>query len=121
MISVTVSLASALICLNGVCHPALIGADVSHTPPGSYSIEQQLAVDPLYGGDVLVFKTEQDGTYAIHRLWDGRPEEQREYRLSQGTEKERRISAGCINVADDVYRWLRTYCNTGCTLTITEK
>lgn len=105
MISITVHLASALICISGACQPALVGAD---TPPGQYRLERAITPVAGYGGSVLAFHQDASGTYAIHRPWLGRPAERREERL-YGTGS-RVITAGCINVTPELYNWLETYC-----------
>lgn len=87
------------------CHNALIGGD---TPRGTYTLQQRLTDDPFYGGDVLQFREDDREVYAIHRVWLGRPKEQRGRRLEMSDPKQRTITKGCINVSPAVYNALVT-------------
>ncbi len=82
------------------CHNALVGKD---TPRGTYTLQQRLTSDPFYGGDVLQFKEDPDEVFAVHRVWRGRPAEQRERRLKSRDAKQRQVTKGCINVDPEVY------------------
>lgn len=99
--TVTVLLSAALLCIQGVCHHALVGQD---TPTGSYTAVRMAAEDPLYGGDVLAFARNDTGAvFAIHRTWLGNSAERRQWRLQQDDPAQRVISQGCINIAPEVY------------------
>ena len=107
MISITVYLAASLLCISDVCYPALVGKE---TPIGQYQLRAVKTTDSGYGGSVLAFHEDPHGLFAIHRPWLERPYEKREERLAgKGS---RVITAGCINVANDVYGWLENNCST---------
>lgn len=106
--TVVVSLGLATICFLGQCHPALVGAT---TPAGRYQLHQRLVVSPGYGGDILAFKEEESGLFAIHRLWLGRPAEQRAERLASARTGQRQaVTGGCINVDEATYASLVDCC-----------
>ena len=99
--TLVVYLASALLCADGQCYPALVGAD---TPLGHFDVHRRYVEAEGYGGDVLQFKETASTVYAIHRVWLGRPQEHRLERLASPDAAVRRaITGGCINVAPDVY------------------
>ena len=112
--SVIVDISTAVICfisqLGGTlqCHPVLIGAD---TPRGSFIINQRITEDPGYGGDVLQFKEDATGVYAIHRVYLLNPKERRAERLKSADPARRRITNGCINVDPEVYSQLVDCCS----------
>jgi hypothetical protein len=91
------------------CRNALIGAD---TPRGTFTLQQRLVDDPLYGGDILQFKEDDTEVYAIHRVWLGRPQEHREKRILSKDPKQRKITKGCINVTKETYEQLLSCCST---------
>lgn len=64
---------------------------------------QRYTESPGYGGDVLQFKEDEKGVYAIHRVWLGNPKEKRQERLKDSNPKNRVISKGCVNVDPEVY------------------
>lgn len=99
---ITVSLSSAILCFSNLCHPALVG---KATPLGTYKIEHRLTNSPGYGGDVLEFKAEKDGSiYAVHRVWLLNPSQHRMQRLENSSASQRNnITGGCINVTPEVY------------------
>lgn len=106
--SVVVSLSLATICFLNQCYPALVGAT---TPAGEYRLSQRLVVAPGYGGDVLAFKEEDAGLFAIHRLWLGVPGERRAERLaSSRTARRRDVTGGCINIDPPTYTKLVDCC-----------
>lgn len=105
---VIVNITLATICFLGQCHPALIGKD---TPVGEFQLIQRLTEQPGYGGDVLQFKETDDAWYAIHRVWTLRPSERREQRLRSQNPADREITAGCVNIAPDVYEKLVDCCS----------
>ena len=113
--TVIVDIAAAIICFAAqpgaelTCRNALIGAD---TPRGEYTLQQRLVVDPLYGGDVLQFREDPDGVFAVHRVWNGRPHERREQRLRSPRAADRKITKGCINVSRETYQELVDCCST---------
>ena len=107
--SVVVSLSLATICFLNQCYPALVG---NTTPPGHYQLYQRLVVSPGYGGDVLVFKEEEQDVLAIHRVWLGAPAQQRPQRLASSQAARRQgVTGGCINVAPEVYAKLIDCCS----------
>lgn len=110
---VIVDIALALICFSNTpgveptCHNALIGGD---TPRGTFTLQQRLVMDPLYGGDVLQFREDPKEIFAIHRVWLGNPKERRAERLASDKAKDRKITKGCINVTPEVYAMLLKCC-----------
>ena len=106
---VEVLLASALICFQGQCYPALIG---DNTRAGKYEqlIPRQTA-DAGYGGEVLQYDEDAKMVYAIHRVWTLRPAQRRVERLQSGKIADRQsVTMGCVNVMPDVYDKLRDCC-----------
>ena len=106
--SVIVSLSLATICFLDQCYPALVG---KATPAGHYQLSERRVLAPGYGGDVLMFKEEPNDLFAIHRVWLGKPSEQRLDRLaSVKVERRRDVTGGCINIAPNVYAKLLNCC-----------
>ena len=100
-VTVTVFLASALLCIGSDCHPALVGKD---TPVGRFGMVRRPVSASGYGGDVMQFGDSPKGIFAIHRVWLGRPAEQRAQRLAGDDAARRRgVTNGCINVTPAVY------------------
>ena len=100
-----VNLDRAEICMESDCRPVLIG---KATPRGEYPLQLAKTDEKGYGGDVLVFKQDDTGAYAVHRIWTQRPSEKRLERIQQDTAR-RIITNGCINVDDETYNKLRRY------------
>lgn len=113
--TVIVDIALATICFasapgaDQMCYNALIGGD---TPRGTFTLQQRLVDDPLYGGDVLQFREDPTAVFAIHRVWLGRPWEKREERLKSSDPKRRKMTKGCINVSRETYQLLLNCCST---------
>lgn len=105
---VIVDITLSLICFMGQCHHALIGND---TPKGEFTLAQVLTKDPGYSGDVLMFDIIDDEMFAIHRVWLLRPQEKRRWRLNQNDPKLRKITKGCVNVDEEVYKELVDCCS----------
>ena len=105
---VTVQIAAALICFAELCYPALVG---TKTPTGEFPLVYGTTEDPGYGGDVLAFYEDEKVVYAIHRLWLLRPEQKRDRRIKSSNPKDRVITAGCINIAPEVYNKLVDCCS----------
>lgn len=83
------------------------------TPPGIYVLKQYTteAPDYTFGGDLLVFKEDNDDVWAIHRVINI-PGEHREQRLQSGNiSKRRNITHGCINIDPEVYKELVDCCS----------
>ncbi len=111
---VIVKLTAALVCFtakdNYACYPALIGPD---TPAGLYTLTHYLTEPPdfLYGGDLLVFKEDNDDVWAIHRVINV-PGQHRIQRLkANDVSKRRNITNGCINIEPEVYEKLVDCCS----------
>ena len=105
---IVVDLLLATICF-GVpqeCYPILVGRE---TPKGEYSLTQRLTEQAGYGGDVIQFYETNTHLYAIHRVWNLKPEQQRNQRLL-GSIKNRYVTGGCINVSSEVYNAIRFCC-----------
>ena len=113
--TIVVDIALAIICFSSqpgeepTCRNALIGSD---TPRGTYTLQQRLVDDPLYGGDVLQFREDPSEVYAIHRVWNGRPYEKRDQRIRSKKASDRRVTKGCINVTNETYDELVNCCST---------
>lgn len=106
--SIVVDISLALICFAGTCHNALVGQD---TPRGEFSLAPYSIEDPRYGGDLLVFKHDSSGVYAVHRVVDV-VGQQRAARLSSPKAEHRMtITAGCINVSNETYDLLMDCCS----------
>ena len=101
-----VDLDRAEICMGSDCQPVLIGKE---TPRGEYHLQLAKTDEAGYGGDVLVFKQDDTGAYAVHRIWTQRPSEKRLERIQQQDAARRIITNGCINVDDETYNQLRRY------------
>lgn len=109
MDEVVVDIAAALICFAGTCYNALVGND---TPRGEFELAPYTIQDPRYGGDLLVFKHDKRGVYAIHRVIDV-PGQQRLARLKSPNPKHRiTVTLGCVNVEPEVYDALMDCCST---------
>ena len=100
-----VDLDRAEICMGSDCRPVLIGKE---TPRGEYHLQLAKTDEAGYSGDVLVFKQDTTGTYAVHRIWTQKPSEKRLERIQQDAER-RVITKGCINVDDETYNKLQQY------------
>jgi hypothetical protein len=112
--TVVVDIATALICFASTCHNALVGVN---TPRGDFTLAPYSIQDPRYGGDLLVFKHDKTGVYAVHRVFDV-PGQQRNARIRSPYAQHRiTITAGCINVTPEVYDLLKDCCS-GSKLTI---
>lgn len=104
--TIVVFLASAMLCIGNQCYPALVGKD---TPIGTYPLIRRYVQASGYGGDVMQFADTPSGIMAIHRVWLGRPKEQRVQRLASKDPARRRfVTNGCINVMPNVYEALVT-------------
>lgn len=101
-----VNLDRAEICMESDCRPVLIG---KATPRGEYHLQLTKTDEAGYGGDVLVFKQDDTGAYAVHRIWTQRPSEKRLERIQQQDAARRIITNGCINVDDETYNKLQQY------------
>jgi len=107
-VEVVVNVAAALICFANACHPVLVGQE---TPRGTFELEPYTIQDSRYGGDLLVFKHDQTGVYAIHRVLDV-PGQQRLARLRSPYAKHRiMVTTGCVNVDPLVYDELMSCCS----------
>jgi len=99
--SVVVFLASALLCIDAQCYPALVGKT---TPTGHFALHRRYVDAKGYGGDVMQFLETRRDIFAIHRVWLGRPRERRAQRLASGKVADRRfVTNGCINITSEVY------------------
>ena len=98
-VPIIVDTQTATACMQDDCYPVLVG---KNTPKGTFGLQLSTTHDPLYKGSVLAFKSDSTGTYAIHRVWNGKPSERRNQRLA-GVVTERLITNGCVNVSDEVY------------------
>ena len=104
-VPIIVDTQTATACIQDDCYPVLVG---KNTPKGTYGLNLSTTPDPLYKGSVLAFKSDSTGTYAIHRVWNGKPTERRNQRLA-GTVSDRLITNGCINVSDDTYEIFKSH------------
>ena len=104
-VPIIVDTQTATACIHDDCYPVLVG---KNTPKGTYGLNLSTTPDPLYKGSVLAFKSDSTGTYAIHRVWNGKPSERRNERL-KGTVSDRLITNGCINVSDDTYEIFKSH------------
>ena len=104
-VPIIVDTQTATACIQDDCFPVLVG---KNTPKGTYGLNLSTTSDPLYKGSVLAFKSDSTGTYAIHRVWNGKPSERRNERL-KGTVSDRLITNGCINVSDDTYEIFKSH------------
>jgi hypothetical protein len=103
-VSITVSLAKALICIAGECFPVLVG---QNTPAGSFDLQLRYTMSEGYGGDVIQFHETDKMVFAIHRIWLLSPKQRRLERLASPTPEDNMITNGCINVAPEVYERLK--------------
>ena len=104
-VPIIVDTQTATACIQDDCYPVLVG---KNTPKGTYGLNLSTTPDSLYKGSVLAFKSDSTGTYAIHRVWNGKPSERRNERL-KGTVSDRLITNGCINVSDDTYEIFKSH------------
>ena len=104
-VPIIVDTQTATACIQDDCYPVLVG---KNTPKGTFGLQLSTTPDPLYKGSVLAFKSDSTGTYAIHRVWNGKPSERRNERL-KGTVSDRLITNGCINVSDDTYEIFKSH------------
>jgi hypothetical protein len=106
---ITVILSKAILCINLICYPALIGDD---TKPGTYELIERFTESDGYDGSVLQYKETYEYVYAIHKIWNGRPIENRNKRIKSSDVTERQhVTKGCINVENEVYDILTNCCN----------
>lgn len=105
MDAVTIFLAKALICFQGVCHPVLLG---ENTHPGTYDMNVLLTDQRGYGGDVLMYDSDDRQWYGVHRTYNNLPARERLY--SRDAEARRYVTNGCPNVQPEVYEQLRDCC-----------
>lgn len=105
--SVVVRISHADICFQGGCYPALIGND---TRTGVYPLAVLHVSSPGYGGDVLMYDSNQTMWYAIHRTYDYGPVHNRQRLYYNTTPQQRTVTAGCINVEPDVYEMIKDCC-----------
>lgn len=96
---VVVDLSLAVICFLNQCHPVLVG---DSTLPGVYELQPRIVLDEVYRGSVLQYDERGDVVYAIHRIIPGR---------TLNSSERRRVTAGCINVSDEVYEKLIDCCS----------
>lgn len=88
------------------CYPVLIGTT---TPKGVFPLNLIATSKSGYGGEVIGFKQEKNFLFALHRVWLGKPHEQRLKRIASNKVADRIMTNGCINVEDAVYERLRKY------------
>jgi len=97
------------------CHPVLVGAD---TPRGEFTVNKRVTADAGYGGDVLQFKVDSTGVYALHRVYLLNPKEKRAERLKNPDPAVRHITKGCVNLEPAVYEIILDCCSRNETLLI---
>lgn len=107
---VTVFLSMAVLCISTTCYPVLVG---KNTPIGTFQLTKRITDTVGYGGDVIQFHETEHDVYAIHRIWKLSPKQNRTMRIRSNNEKDRVITAGCINVTDEVYDLLNDCCAQG--------
>ena len=105
---VTVSISMALICFNSFCYPILVGES---TPTGEFQLQHRTTSQTGYGGDVLLFKENENGVFAIHRIINFNPAQRRLQRILSPAARDRIITDGCINVMPDVYEKIVECCS----------
>jgi hypothetical protein len=105
---IVVDMATAMICFMSSCYPALVGKD---TPKGEFQLTHYSTTLPGYGGDLLVFKEGEKDVFAVHRVIDVPGQQRRERIKSSDPQRRITITAGCVNVAPDVYRKLVDCCS----------
>lgn len=123
MASVVVHVAAALICVGSQCEPALVGKPQTPTPTGTFQMYRALTSHPheyTQGPDSYAFAAAPDGRhFTIHRTWQCSPGQNRNWRITRGTELDRHISDGCINVQPSVFEKIKGLCgDRGCTVEI---
>lgn len=104
---VTVFLSKALICFSATCHPVLLGPQ---TQPGNYVLKVLHTQQPGYGGDVLMYDANDREWFAIHRTYN-LGNVRRAHLYANTTPRQRRVTAGCVNVQPAVYTQLRACCS----------
>lgn len=101
---VTIFIAKALICFANTCHPVLLGPD---TRPGTYEMNILHTQQAGYGGDVLMYDSNETMWYAIHRTYDYGAVRDRARLYRDTTPEQRMVTAGCPNVEPHVYEELK--------------
>lgn len=96
----------AIVCFANTCKNILLGKD---TPTGKFELGYAKTFERGYGGEVIPFYETKSGTYAIHKIWKGRPVESRDKRILSDIIEDRFITSGCINVDDSTYKILLNY------------
>lgn len=71
------------------------------SPSGKFLLTKTMN-DPDYGTS-LTFAIYKDWRIAIHQVYSGAPEQQRQQRLESATDKDNTITSGCLNVDKDFY------------------
>ena len=102
---VTINIAAAVLCIAQQCFPVLIGKD---TPVGEFTVIKREVLDPNYRGHILQFKETENEVFAIHRIWNGKPQQKRFSRIKSNNPSDRFITGGCVNVEDDLFELLTT-------------
>lgn len=90
---ITIWISKAILCVANVCHPVLVGEG---TPTGTFPLVEIPSINSM-----AFAKTETGKYFAIHPA-----PSKRRLQLLQG-DKRTGITAGCINVSDDVYAAIR--------------
>lgn len=104
---VVIDLSTATICFLSSCYPVLVGVQ---TPKGEFELQQYTTDIHGYGGDILVFSESETAVFAIHRVIDV-PGQNRPARIKSADTNDRVITAGCVNVSNDVYDALVDCCS----------
>lgn len=79
---------------------AIFGKTGTETPVGIYVLER--AYSTRLGKNMLVFRKDDDGVYAIHPTVEVKGQN-REARLNSATPDDNRISNGCINIPQEAF------------------
>jgi hypothetical protein len=79
---------------------AIFGKTGTETPVGVYQLEK--AFSTRLQRNMLVFRKDDDGVYAIHPTVEVKGQN-RQARLNSATPNDNRISNGCINVSQSVF------------------
>lgn len=79
---------------------AIFGKHGTETPVGIYVLQK--AYSTRLNKNMLVFRKDDDGVYAIHPTVDVKGQN-REARLSSATPDDNRISNGCINISQEAF------------------
>jgi hypothetical protein len=79
---------------------AIFGKTGAETPVGVYVLEK--AYSTKLKKEMLVFRKDDDGVFAIHSTVDVKGQN-RQARLDSATPDDNRISNGCINVPQNVF------------------